>query len=136
MKVSHYNDKDDLGEHKHMQTKGQGSQIGPKSPSPQALMLSTKHTILYVTNVKDSLQLFSFNKRFFLQAWLHIGFFFSRRFYVSTSDKFLCTQGFCKRESHRIFFLTEVLHFHKHTDSPIVGESDMSQVSTCPFIGR
>ena len=28
------------------------------------------------------------------------------------------------------FFLTEVLLFRKHTDSPIVGASDMSQVST------
>ena len=32
--------------------------------------------------------------------------------------------------SRRIFFLTEALLFRKHTDSPIVGASDMSQVST------
>ena len=35
--------------------------------------------------------------------------------------------------SHRIFFLTEVLLFHEHTGSPVVGASDVSQVSTYPF---
>ena len=35
-------------------------------------------------------------------------------------------------DSHRIFFLTEVFLFRDHTDSLIVGTSDMSQVSTYP----
>ena len=35
--------------------------------------------------------------------------------------------------SRRIFFLAEVLLFCEHTDSPIVGTSDVSQVSTYPF---
>ncbi len=37
-----------------------------------------------------------------------------------------------KLGSHRIFFLTEVLLFREHTDSPIMGASDMNQVSTYP----
>ena len=37
--------------------------------------------------------------------------------------------------SHRIFFLTDVLLFRDHTDSLIVGASDMSQVSTYPVVG-
>ena len=35
--------------------------------------------------------------------------------------------------SHRIFFPTEVLLVCEHTDSPIVGASEVSQVSTYPF---
>ena len=34
--------------------------------------------------------------------------------------------------SYRIFFLTEVILFHDHTDYPIVGASDMSQVYMYP----
>ena len=37
-----------------------------------------------------------------------------------------------KLDSHRILFLTEVLLFHEHTDSPIMGASVMSQV--CAYV--
>ena len=110
-----------------------GSQIGPKSPSPQALMPYTKHTKLHVTNVMNRLQLFSFHKRFF-EAWLTHDSFPQQGFMFPQATCFLEHKVVLRLGSHRIFFLTEVLLFHEHTDSPIVGASDMSQASTCLFM--
>ena len=79
----------------------------------------------------NSLQLFTFNKRF-LQASLTKDSFPQRGFMFPEATCFLEQKDVRKLGSHRIYFLTEVLLFHKHTDSPIMGASDMSQVSTYP----
>ena len=47
---------------------------------------------------------------------------------------FLEYKVFCHLVSHRVFVFVKVLIVHEHADSPIVGASDVSQVSTCPFM--
>ncbi len=51
----------------------------------------------------------------------------------SEAARFLEYKVVHKLGSHRMFVLTKVLLFHEHTESPIVGASDMSQVSTYPY---
>ncbi len=48
------------------------------------------------------------------------------------ATSFLETQGCLKAWLSHDVFLTEVLLFCEHTDSPIMGARDVSQVSTYP----
>ena len=69
----------------------------------------------------------------FLQAWLTKDSFPQRGFMFPQATCFLEHKDVLRLGSHRIFFLTEVLLFCNDTDYPIMGASDMSQVSTYPF---
>ena len=84
-------------------------------------------------NVTNSLLLFSFHRWLFCKRGLTKNSFPHRSFMFPQATSFLEHKVVCMYGSHKILSLTEVLLFCKHADSWIMGESDMSQVSTYVF---
>ena len=73
---------------------------------------------------------FSPSTKVFLQAWLTKESFAQEVLCFHKPQVSLNTRLFLGFALTGFFSLTEVLLFHKHTDSPIMGASDMSQVCT------
>ena len=89
---------------------------------------------LNIQNCMKQLATFLLQQKVFLQAWLTKDSFPQRGFMFPQATSFLEHKVVLRLGSHRVFSSLRFLLFREHTDSPIVGASDMSQVSTYPFM--